>query len=129
MSIGVPVKLLHEASGHVVTLELKTSLVYRGKLLDVEDNMNMQLKDVTATHRDGRVTQLDQVYVRGSQVRFVVVPDMLKNAPMFKRMDPRKSTGKGIGMGRGRATVLRAQRTRGRFPRGAGPGAPRGRPF
>lgn len=126
-SIGVPVKLLHEAAGHIITLELKTSLVYRGKLLEVEDNMNMQLKDVTCTHRDGRVSQLDQVFIRGSHVRFVIVPDMLKNAPMFKRVDPRKSTGKGIGLGRGRATVARAQRSRGGRGRGGG-GGDRGPP-
>lgn len=132
-SVGVPVKLLHEAAGHIVTLELKTGLVYRGKLLEVEDNMNLQLKDVTATHRDGHVTQLDQVFIRGSHLRFVIVPDMLKNAPLFKRMDPRKSTGKGIGMGRGRATVARAQRGRGGRGGGGGPrgggggfGGPRG---
>jgi small nuclear ribonucleoprotein D3 len=50
--------------------------MYRGKLLEVEDNMNVQLKDVTHTQRDGRVSQLDQVYIRGSQTRFFVVPDM-----------------------------------------------------
>jgi hypothetical protein len=27
-----------------------------------------------------------QVYLRGSQIRFVIVPDMFKNAPMFKRV-------------------------------------------
>jgi hypothetical protein len=32
MSIGVPIKLLHEAQGHVVTLELNNGTVYRGKL-------------------------------------------------------------------------------------------------
>ena len=29
-------------------------------------------------------TQLDSVYIRGSKIRFMVLPDMLKNAPMFK---------------------------------------------
>ena len=33
MSIGVPVKLLHEAEGHIVTVEIKTGEVYRGHLL------------------------------------------------------------------------------------------------
>ena len=36
MTVGIPVKLLHEAVGHIVTIELKTSETYRGKLLDVE---------------------------------------------------------------------------------------------
>lgn len=35
------------------------------------------------TGRDGRVSQLDQVYIRGSMVRFFIVPDMLQNAPMY----------------------------------------------
>lgn len=34
MSIGVPVKLLHESVGHIVTVELKTGQFYRGKLAD-----------------------------------------------------------------------------------------------
>jgi hypothetical protein len=35
------------------------------------------------TGRDGRVSQLDQVYIRGSMIRFFIVPDMLQNAPML----------------------------------------------
>ena len=30
MSIGVPIKLLHEAEGHIVTVETTTGEVYRG---------------------------------------------------------------------------------------------------
>lgn len=97
--LGVPVKLLHESLGHVITVELKTGQLYRGKLAEggslpsmraprlmatcvAEDNLNISLKDITVTQRDGRVTQLDQVYIRGSMVRFFIVPDMLQNAPM-----------------------------------------------
>ncbi|KAI9477427.1 small nuclear ribonucleoprotein Sm D3 [Coemansia sp. RSA 989] len=111
MSIGVPVKLLHESQGHVITLELKTGQLYRGELVETEDNMNVQLKDITVTGRDGRTQHLKHVYVRGSNVRFFIVPDMLKNAPMFKNMDPRVAKMRGIGMGRGKAAL---GRTRGR---------------
>jgi hypothetical protein len=41
--------------------------------------MNVQLKDITVTARDGRVSHLDQVYIRGSHVRFFIVPDMLRS--------------------------------------------------
>ena len=34
--IGVPIKLLHEAENHVVTIELKNGELYRGYLTDVE---------------------------------------------------------------------------------------------
>ena len=84
MSIGIPIKLLHEAEGHIITLESTTGEVYRGKLLEAEDNMNCQMQTVTVTTRDGRVTQVEQVFIRESMIRFFFLPDMLKNAPMFK---------------------------------------------
>ncbi|KAL8722969.1 MAG: hypothetical protein Q9225_000662 [Loekoesia sp. 1 TL-2023] len=86
-TIGIPIKLLNEAQNHVVTLEITSGQVYRGKLIEAncpsslttaEDNMNVQLKDITVTARDGRVSHLDQVYIRGSHVRFFIVPDMLR---------------------------------------------------
>lgn len=68
----------------MVTVELSSGQTYRGKLLEIEDNMNVQLKDITVTNRDGKVSHLDQVFVRGSHVRLFIVPDMLKHAPMFR---------------------------------------------
>ncbi|KAJ2773961.1 small nuclear ribonucleoprotein Sm D3 [Coemansia nantahalensis] len=124
MSIGVPVKLLHESQGHVITLELKTGQHYRGKLVETEDNMNVQLRDITVTGRDGQTSHLQHVYVRGSNVRFFIVPDMLKNAPMFKHMDPKLAKARGIGMGRGKTAVGRG---RGRGRGGGGGGGSRGR--
>ncbi|KAF7133715.1 hypothetical protein CNMCM5793_005069 [Aspergillus hiratsukae] len=100
-TIGIPIKLLNEAQGHVVTLEITSGVVYRGKLLEAEDNMNVQLKDITVTARDGRVSHLDQVYIRGSHVKFFIVPDMLRNAPMFRSRGQR---GRGVGLARGKAT-------------------------
>lgn len=57
--VGVPVKLLHEAEGHPVTIELKNGELYRGHLDTVENTMNCQLKTVVHTARDGRVTRCD----------------------------------------------------------------------
>lgn len=110
-SLGIPVKLLHEAEGHVVTVELKSGEVYRGNLVECEDNWNCQIENITYTARDGKVTQLEHVFIRGSKVRFMIIPDMLRNAPMFKRLDARikgKGTGN-LGVGRGRAVAQRAK--------------------
>ncbi|KAI4214124.1 MAG: hypothetical protein LQ351_003209 [Letrouitia transgressa] len=105
-----PRKLTIWAQNHVVSLELTSGQVFRGKLIEAEDNMNVQLKDITVVARDGRVSHLDQVYIRGSHVRFFIVPDMLRNAPMFRS---RGVKGRGVGMARGRATVNRARGQRG----------------
>ncbi|KAJ1516094.1 small nuclear ribonucleoprotein Sm D3 [Coelomomyces lativittatus] len=124
MSIGVPVKLLHESVGHIVTIELKVGDTLRGKLHEAEDNMNIQLKDVTVTRRDGRIQQLDQLFVRGSHCRWFIVPDMLKNAPMFKRVGSKvppvaatigvKRGGGGGGGGGGRPNFSGRGQARGR---------------
>eukprot|EP00884_Botryococcus_braunii_P014552 jgi/Botrbrau1/23098/Bobra.0243s0035.1 len=109
--VGIPIKLLHEAEGHYITVELKSGVFYRGELTEAEDNWNIQLKNVDATSKDGKVTHLEHIFVRGSRVLFMILPDMLKNAPMFKRIDPstrNKSLPMGMG-GRGRAVAARAK--------------------
>lgn len=35
-----------------------------------EDSLNIALREITVTARDGRVSQLEQVYIRGSMVSF-----------------------------------------------------------
>ncbi|PAA74811.1 hypothetical protein BOX15_Mlig030786g1, partial [Macrostomum lignano] len=111
--LGVPSKLLHEAEGHVITCEMDTGEMYRGMLVEAEENMNCQMSDVTVTFRDGRVAHLENIFLRGSKARFFILPDMLKNAPMFKR-----TTGtKGLGMGRGKTMMHRG---RGGFRGGRG---------
>ena len=117
MSIGVPVKLLHEAEGHTVTIELKTGELYRGKLIEAEDNMNCQMQSVTVTARDGHVSQMEFAYLRGSKIRYFIIPDMLKNAPFFKKTKDNQP------VGRGKTAILRAQAaSRGRARGRGGPG-------
>ena len=60
--------------------------MFRGYLALVEDSMNVRLDAVTMTTRDGRSLPLEQVYLRGGHIQFVVVPSMFKYAPMFKRV-------------------------------------------
>ena len=122
--------MLHEAEGHIVTVETTTGegskvlslkhskhvkqrckylQVYRGKLIEAEDNMNSQMASVTVTYRDGRVAQLEHIYIRGSKIRFLILPDMLKNAPMLKNMGGRGGGRGGSGATRGKSGILRAQ--------------------
>uniref|UniRef100_U5EZK2 Small nuclear ribonucleoprotein Sm D3 n=1 Tax=Corethrella appendiculata TaxID=1370023 RepID=U5EZK2_9DIPT len=119
MSIGVPIKVLHEAEGHIITCETVTGEVYRGKLIEAEDNMNCQMTQITVTYRDGRTAILENVYIRGSKIRFLILPDMLKNAPMFKKQGTKSGTA-----GRGKSAILRAQVARGRGRGGPGQGGP-----
>jgi hypothetical protein len=45
--------------------------------------------------------------LRGSHIRFVVLPDNLRHAPMFRNFGKRGS--RGLGMGKARVEVARAQ--------------------
>ena len=60
------------------------------------------------------MTQLMSIFIRGSKIRLLIVPDMLQNAPMFKRIDPKVKDEKII-MGTGTAgAMMDAGRGRGR---------------
>jgi small nuclear ribonucleoprotein D3 len=59
-NIGIPIKVLHDAEGHTVTVELRNGEVYRGKLDEAEDNMNVHLSNCTKTMKDGRVQMLSK---------------------------------------------------------------------
>lgn len=48
MTIGVPIKLLHEAQGHIISLELKTGQLYRGKLLEGTTQQREKERDCQA---------------------------------------------------------------------------------
>mmetsp|Transcript_6033 Transcript_6033/g.7864 ORF Transcript_6033/g.7864 Transcript_6033/m.7864 type:complete len:94 (-) Transcript_6033:199-480(-) len=66
--------------------KMKNGEIYRGLLITAEDTMNMTLSDVVRTARNGQVSKLPSVYLRGGGVRFIALPDVLKNAPAFKKV-------------------------------------------
>ena len=92
------------------------------------------MASVTVTYRNGRVAQLENIYIRGSKIRFLILPgkssihscwcqflcfpssDMLRNAPMFKNMMTRRRGG----AARGKSGILWAQAGAGGRGRGWG---------
>mmetsp|Transcript_12415 Transcript_12415/g.15530 ORF Transcript_12415/g.15530 Transcript_12415/m.15530 type:complete len:113 (-) Transcript_12415:209-547(-) len=85
-NVGIPIKLLYEAESMKITVEMKNGETYRGILLSAEDTMNVTLTDVVRTARNGQVSKLTSVYLRGGGVRFIALPDLLRNAPVFKKV-------------------------------------------
>lgn len=108
--VGIPTVLLHEGEGLVVTVETKSGYLYRGTMDSVEDSMNTGLKEVTVTDPAGAVSRLERVYLRGSQVLYVIFPDVLKMAPMFERLR-KAALGLSVagGLGRGRQQAIEAK--------------------
>ena len=85
-SVGIPVVLLYEAEGLTITVESVKGELYRGFLDQTDDSMNLLMKNVSRTDVAGDVAQLEQVYLRGSVIKFVVFPAVLQHSPMFKRV-------------------------------------------
>ena len=65
---------------------MKNGEIYRGLLVSAEDTMNMTLSEVVRTGNNGHVSKLPGVYLRGGSIRFISLPDLLKNAPVFKKV-------------------------------------------
>jgi len=130
--VGIPIVLLHDAEGAVVTVETKKGELIRGLLFEAEDMMNLYVKN--AVIKDPLNPQkperkVDMCYIRGTEVVFVLLPDMLKHAPMFQRIKHWRKHGgappEGVGAAVGQAAaILRKANERRRF---GGPGGGGGR--
>ena len=51
-TIGIPIKLLNEAQGHIVTLEITSGQTYRGKLLEGTFYMSIYMPIVAVFERE-----------------------------------------------------------------------------
>jgi small nuclear ribonucleoprotein D3 len=83
--VGIPIVLLHDAEGAVVEVETKKGELIRGILFEAEDQMNLYVKNAIIRDPNGVKRKVNQVYVRGPEIVFIVLPDMLEHAPMFNR--------------------------------------------
>ena len=104
----IPHKLLVEAVPHQVSVELRSGEVYRGKLVSVESSMNCLLETVTHIRKDGSTASLEQVYLRGAQIKLFTLPEMLRHARILQVGGKKAATGAGRGRGK---TVAGSSRT------------------
>ncbi|EJK69651.1 hypothetical protein THAOC_09069 [Thalassiosira oceanica] len=96
--------------------------------------MNLYIKKcVVHGPKQGEKRNVEQMYVRGSEITFIVLPEMLRHAPMFQRIHHWRKHGgappEGVGAAVGQAAaILRkaSERRRGGFHGGRG-GFGRGR--
>lgn len=69
------VVLLQGLQGEVTTVDLKNESTARGRVVNVDAFMNIRLEDVLYRDRRGRLTQLQDLFVTGRNVRYVHIPD------------------------------------------------------
>lgn len=84
MFITVPIKTLNEALDLVVTLDLDGGDMAQGKLVEIDDSMNVVLEDAKVTKRNSQQVPKKSMFIRGARINFFVLPPALKFAPFLK---------------------------------------------
>ncbi|KAA0046492.1 putative U6 snRNA-associated Sm-like protein LSm4 [Cucumis melo var. makuwa] len=101
----LPLSLLKTAQGHPMLVELKNGETYNGHLVNCDTWMNIHLREVICTSKDGdRFWRMPECYIRGNTIKYLRVPDEVidKVQEETKSRADRKPLGVGRGRGRGR---------------------------
>ena len=105
---------------------MKNGETYNGTLANCDTWMNVHLREVICTAKDGdRFWRVPEVYLRGSMIKYLQVPDAAldkaEQEEQALRRDDRRALG---GRGRGRGGGGTRGRGRGRGRGGGGGGGP-----
>ncbi|KAL9275986.1 putative U6 snRNA-associated Sm-like protein [Drosera capensis] len=101
----LPLSLLKTAQGHPMLVELKNGETYNGHLVNCDTWMNIHLREVICTSKDGdRFWRMPECYIRGNTIKYLRVPDEVidKVQEETKSRSDRRPPGVGRGRGRGR---------------------------
>ncbi|KAI9613481.1 hypothetical protein H4Q26_010086, partial [Puccinia striiformis f. sp. tritici PST-130] len=71
------IRFLMKLNQETVTIELKNGTVVHGTISGVDVAMNTHLKAVKMTVRNREPQQLDSLSIRGSNIRYIILPDSL----------------------------------------------------
>ena len=98
----LPLTLLKTSCGHPMLVELKNGETYNGTLASCDTWMNVHLKEVICTSKDGdRFWRMAECYVRGNTIKYVCVPDEVLDVVKEEMKNRPQGGGRGEG-GRGR---------------------------
>ncbi|GAB6031664.1 RNA processing protein [Chamberlinius hualienensis] len=105
----LPLSLLRTAQNHPMLVELKNGETFNGHLVNCDSWMNINLREVICTSRDGdKFWRMPECYIRGSTIKYLRIPDevidMVKEEVVSKgrgRGEVRSSNRGGRGTTRG----------------------------
>ncbi|KAL8719352.1 MAG: hypothetical protein Q9225_003635 [Loekoesia sp. 1 TL-2023] len=119
------VRFLMKCANETVTIELKNGTILYGTITSVSPQMNTALRTVKMTPKGRDPISLDTINIRGSTIRYYILPDSLpldtlliddapkpKNKARKEQADRGGRGGRG-GRGRGRGGGFRGGRGRG----------------
>lgn len=100
-------------SNETVTIELKNGTIVHGTIIGMDVNMNTHLRAVKMTAKDKDPIVVENLSVRGNNIRYFILPDHLPLDNMLvddtPKGRPKKREAISMrGRGRGRARISRA---------------------
>mmetsp|Transcript_3326 Transcript_3326/g.7400 ORF Transcript_3326/g.7400 Transcript_3326/m.7400 type:complete len:113 (+) Transcript_3326:2135-2473(+) len=94
------VRFLMKLSNESVTVELKNGTVIAGTITGVDLAMNTHLSKVKVTRRGSKTLTFDHLSVRGSTIRYFLLPDNLNLDNLLVDLDdPKQKPPKNPGAG------------------------------
>lgn len=95
------VKFLMRLASETVTIELKNGTIIVGTIAGVDISMNTHLKQVKMTVKGKNPVNLDSLSIRGSNIRYYILPDSLNLDALLVEEKKKKSKPKAQGRGSG----------------------------
>ncbi|XP_044266093.1 U6 snRNA-associated Sm-like protein LSm4 [Tribolium madens] len=115
----LPLSLLRTAQNHPMLVELKNGETYNGHLVSCDNWMNINLREVICTSRDGdKFWRMPECYIRGSTIKYLRIPDEVID--MVKEEAVVKNRGRDMKSGRGGQNQRNRPAARGNFGGRAG---------
>ena len=72
----LPLTLLKGAEGQDILIELKNGDTYNGKLISCNMFMNITIREVTRTTKDGdKFWEMPECFIRGNSIKYLRIPD------------------------------------------------------
>lgn len=78
-------------TNETVTIEMKNGTVVDGTVVGVDVDMNTHLKNVTSVAKGQAPQKLDALTVRGTLIRYVILPDALPLDPLLVDDTPKRT--------------------------------------
>ncbi|KAJ4454697.1 putative small nuclear ribonucleoprotein Sm D1 [Paratrimastix pyriformis] len=88
------VRFLQKLNNETVSIELKNGSIIQGTITGVDISMNAHLKSVKLIARNKEALRLDNMSVRGNNIRYVILPDSLNLDTLLVEDLPKKSKAK-----------------------------------
>lgn len=83
------VKFLMKLKNETVTVELKNGTIVMGSINGVDIRMNTFLQNVRLTVKGRNTVPLDQLTIRGNNIRYFILPDTLQIDPLLVEDEPK----------------------------------------